>query len=509
MSYIYEYELKKASDRKIIDLKEHEDNIVKALKYTFKEKLINFSFYKQYFRFELSVNATDLEKRGMGKKIIEEDYVLNSLKIKYKYGSQLFIGREYISEESVESKSYFKELIDIMYDSRSKCYSILTKMKVEDYIRLIEDAYKNGGHIDGQRDKLKTTTSLRIYSRMIDDVKKGAVLPAIVVGILIQKNQINAIGDWGRSDSNQNKYIEKFNNILSTNDKTKISIIDGMQRTSAFLENLSSIKDKEIRVEFWVAEETSSLTYRMLVLNTGQIPWNLRRQVEVIFSSIIAELKELVEQDLEESIEIYKIDDGNYRTQSGQFQADKILEMYLAFSLRKEQVDVPEKLASEFSRLDMIDSVANKDFFESFIEVFKCFVKLDIWFGKFRGIDGGERFKRGRDIFASQPACIGFFTAAAQKIYGRPGEIKEMEYQQKSIENIIERSNCIIELIKDEDQEQYGRFLSLRELENLIIERGTGKNIGDYERKFFTEAFRLFFTDDFDVKSLLPCWRNY
>ena len=55
----------------------------------------------------------------------------------------------------------------------------------------------------------------------------------------------------------------------------------------------------------------------MLVLNTGQTPWNTRRQIEVIYGNLSRNIeRELYNNypELKEKIDIYGIDDGKYRT---------------------------------------------------------------------------------------------------------------------------------------------------------------------------------------------------
>lgn len=57
----------------------------------------------------------------------------------------------------------------------------------------------------------------------------------------------------------------------------------------------------------------------MLVLNTGQTPWNTRRQVEVIYGNLSKNIEdELYNQypELFDKVDIYGIDDGKRRTQA-------------------------------------------------------------------------------------------------------------------------------------------------------------------------------------------------
>ena len=59
--------------------------------------------------------------------------------------------------------------MDLLKDEESKCCSVLTTMKIEDYLQIIEKVYKKGGGLEGQRDALKTSTAIRIRKRMIED----------------------------------------------------------------------------------------------------------------------------------------------------------------------------------------------------------------------------------------------------------------------------------------------------------------------------------------------------
>jgi hypothetical protein len=51
-----------------------------------------------------------------------------------------------------------------------------------------------------------------------------------------------------------------------------------MQRTAALFEAIEADKavlDRQMRVEFWLTRSVRTMIYRMLVLNTGQVPWTL------------------------------------------------------------------------------------------------------------------------------------------------------------------------------------------------------------------------------------------
>ncbi|MFM6293053.1 MAG: hypothetical protein ACKPES_27710, partial [Dolichospermum sp.] len=62
--------------------------------------------------------------------------------------------------------------------------------------------------------------------------------------------------------------------------------------------------------------------------------------------------------------------------------------------------------------------------------------------------------KRGKDLFRSQPACLGFVVAFSQAIMGMPGEDYSSEKQQKKWEEIQESANQLLEKLKRQDSQQ-------------------------------------------------------
>lgn len=136
-----------------------------------------------------------------------------------------------------------------------------------------------------------------------------------------------------------------------------------MQRSNIYFKNFEGNENRKIRVEFWVAENSEKLLYRMLVLNTGQTPWNTRRQIEVIYGNLSRNIeRELYNNypELKEKIDIYGIDDGKYRTQAGKYHKSSVIELYLGFNIRNVKINVTDELAEEYQRFDMMESIDKK-----------------------------------------------------------------------------------------------------------------------------------------------------
>lgn len=173
----------------------------------------------------------------------------------------------------------------ILHDSRTGCLSAMLTTTVSEYMKLVETVYENRGGIEGQRAPLKTKTGIRIRKRMVSDISDGAILPPLVLGGILTEEEFKSV-----SEMTEPSQLFK---LMSTMDSDLISIIDGMQRTTAILEanKNKTILENPLRVELWLAKSINSLIYRMLVLNTGQVPWDMKRQLETIYQPILKEIK--------------------------------------------------------------------------------------------------------------------------------------------------------------------------------------------------------------------------
>lgn len=387
-----------------------------------------------------------------------------------------------------------------MKDNRVNCFSVMITMKICDYLDLVKKTYRERGGIEGQREALKSSTAIRIRERLIKDLIIGAVIPPIVIGIIVDQDKLNNVETLHEDD---------FRSMVSMVDSDNVTIIDGMQRTTALMKAIEEggQGDREIRVEFWIALNTKSLIYRMLVLNSGQVPWDIRRQIEVIFSAMVHEMSTTVP-----NIELLKLDDQRRRGNAGgQFQADRIIELFLIFGSRKEKVDTKERLADEFTRLDLIESTGNEDFVSIFYSAVDLLGKFDKQFSRYKlestDTKSQNRFNIGRDLFSSQPACIGFILAIARHVLGRPGLDFESTEKQQRWRALSNDADKLINRLQHMNDEELGFFLDFMTL-NEAINRRTGK-VGEFERDFFHKAFAALIEDKFSFTKMTPCWRAY
>lgn len=398
-----------------------------------------------------------------------------------------------------------------LQDTRVDCYSALVEFNVGEYLTLAEKAYDNRGGIKHQREALKTTTAKRIRSRLVEDLRRGAVIPPLVIGIVADEKDWITIKDLSESEQVKSLLQKYFN---------ELSIIDGMQRTAALKEALAqdeNVSGHIIRVEAWIAKGTESLIYRMLVLNTGQVPWNLKQQLEVVYSPLVKTIKE--------KVNFRRLLAGSDRRwQGGEFKTDSLIESYIAFGLRRTEVDTQESLADEFSRLDIAEALTNKKYDHYFYRVVQMLVDFDVALSRFNeipnsdGIDVAEssdslevgikarKLVRGRNIFDTQAARVAFIVACAVNILGRVGMDKDEEYSEKRCALLEESCKELVKRINSLSTSELEEFILLDVLAEKLSRRPSSA-VGRWERAFFESAFRVLIEENFNVPNMEPCWR--
>lgn len=386
---------------------------------------------------------------------------------------------------------------DMIIDKKLSCCSLMKSMSISDYLSFVDNVYEKKGGIQGQRDALKQKTAITIRDRMIKDISEGAILPPIVIGIIVNDDRYEQITSGNSDDIEIADFIQSI-------DKNNISIIDGMQRTTAIKKAISdnpSIEKNTVRVEFWISTNVNSLIYRMLVLNTGQVPWNIRRQIEIVFGGVINTIKENVE-----NLNIIKIDDNKRRKKGGDYNANALIEMFLAFGARTWKIETKEKLTDEFTRGDFVQSSSETDVVISFCRILSSMVKLDILLDEKIVKDkmaDDIKFSAGRDLFSSGPAKIGFAAACGIEVLGRPGVERDKDTILEKITKVENSINNVINKINE--VEDVAQFIDFETLSDMTA-KSVGK-IGDYERELFYYAFKTMIEENGDIDSFTICWR--
>ena len=381
--------------------------------------------------------------------------------------------------------------IVILKDKRTNCWSISTTVRIADYCDWFE-LFGKDNKLEEQRPLLKTRSGNMIRSRMIEDLKQGAIIPPIVVGLAIEKDLPTVTNDD----------VEK----LFNEHQKEMTVIDGMQRSEALSEALSAqpnILDNLLRMDIWVAKDSVSLIYRMLVLNTGQVPWDVKRQMDVIYKPLIKETREQVP-----GIVINTKNDNTRRSTAGEYQASSIVELFIAFTSRKEIVSPADRIADDFIRLDVAEMSGKPNISDYFYRAIALMVKLDKTFNIYKGDDTWAHYKCGMDLFTKNAVQVGLIAAIAQKVIGMPGmTVRDLNSQEKILCEIEDRIESLCERIKSMTYTELDNFMSF-DILNEVVSKLPTKKIGNAQREFFRTGFKVLVEAD-NIESLSVVWQAY
>ena len=385
----------------------------------------------------------------------------------------------------------------ILEDKNSKCLSLLATITLADYFLLIDGAYKEQGGLEGQRAPITTKTGLKIRSRLVNDLKHGAVIPPIVVGAVCATAIVSQLR---KLESSQDLV-----DLLRAN-KVDLSIIDGMQRTTALQDAKLNAKSTYIRIELWVAKKVDSLIYRMLVLNTGQVPWDLKRQLDTLYRPIVQKVEKSVP-----GARIIALDETFRRSQAGEYRSTRIIELFLAFTSRSTDVDIKERVAEEFAKIDITEATANEEFMPLFIEAMKLMISVDGAFDRANrrlAPFAEAKIKAGRDIFTSAPGSIGFMAAVAEKLLGAPGFDYDLVAAKNELKDIKADMAKLIAFLARKSDAKLAEFLDLETLNQVLTVKSS--RIGEYQRNVYKKAFTVLMEKTTQVikqNSMTPCWQ--
>ncbi|MFQ2629672.1 hypothetical protein ACK30Y_02250 [Aeromonas caviae] len=391
---------------------------------------------------------------------------------------------------------------DIIEQPETGCMSITTKLKISEYLKFVEHVYRKNGGIAGQRGALKTKTAITIRNRMVIDIANGAILPPVVLGVHIKDSE----WDLFLHSRNFNELMEK----IGDPELGRVSVIDGMQRTTAILEAVSkneNVNEKYIRVEFWISKSLNNLIYRMLVLNTGQVPWDISRQLSTIYKPLLMKIEDKLSCDGDVKIIDKFGDERQYRTKFGQYKNDEIIQLLLHFSSGKYELDLKDKITEDFTRLDMIESSSHERFIDLFADMIMWMTTIDMAFSYINyENDQSIKFKKGADIFKSYPARVGFCVAVSNFLFDDPGVKVDWDESEKQFKTLHVKFLAFTDKISSLTPEEQGTFLDLSTLDYAMS--GSKSQVGRVERKFFTEAFSYFINKMERIESMTPCWRK-
>lgn len=372
------------------------------------------------------------------------------------------------------------KIMSRVFDSRINSANLYVETSFGTYLNFARWIIANN---DLQRKRVKTSKT--VYSLLKEDLKKGCIMPPLVLAIMEQ----------GVIDKDTVQGEELLTYIQEN--VQKVLILDGLQRTYTLLdaateiekENLSKYQDflqYKLRLEIYLEINKFGVLYRMLTLNTGQTPMSPRHQLEMLYSDMLGTTIEGMKLVPEVA--------GSADPSRNEFQFKNAVEGFHSYLNRNElPIDRDELLENIKMLENMADERVDQDLFEEFLSCYlrvftalRSATKDQIVTKEFledAGLNpdatpfGTSVFK----VFSTSQALTGFGSAVARmKDYG---VISSFDDVTKDLEKIKNADDMIW-------------FAKL--LERLDKIKTSAKKIGNAQRMFFQYFFRELLNADSD-----------
>lgn len=367
-----------------------------------------------------------------------------------------------------------------IFDNRINSCNLYVETTFGEYLSFAKDIIKNN---ELQRKRVRASKS--VYSLLKNDLKRGCVIPPLVLAIA------------GDKDIN----LEAENSIIAQDivDKIKtdckdILILDGLQRTYTLIDADAEIKQEEpesyqkflnykLRLEIYVDINKFGVLYRMLTLNTGQTPMAARHQLEMLYRD-----------KLNTSIEGVKLItdvQGKADPEDNEFVFKNVIDGFNSYMNRNElPIDRQELLEN----IQMLENMSNEDvtndIFEEFLGIYvKVFNKLCNVSNNYYLTDEDRDMyeisdspfgKSVRKVFSTSQAMTGFGAAIGRMKDN--GLIKDID----EIDTMLENISCV-------NNEWF-----LEMLVKFDKIKQSSKKIGNGQRMFIQYFFRELFNKDSD-----------
>lgn len=360
--------------------------------------------------------------------------------------------------------------VSCLRDTRIGSNNYLVELTIREYIGIAKDIiHKN----EFQRKKVRSSKT--VYSLLKADLKRGCILPPIVLALTID------IADT----SDEREFSAQIHN-----NKEHLVILDGLQRTNSILDmikelesnqdeqTLNAILDHNIRAEFYVGINRLGVLYRMLTLNTGQTPMSLRQQIEMLYLDYAN-----VPID---GITLNRESEGRPITGLHEYSFREIVEGFNSYIDRDELPIDRTDILDNIKSLEKL-SIENQDadLFVKYLSAWDRFIAVisdadpntidDHYMDKY-GTPFGENLV---DVFKKSQALTGFAAAV--------GKLKDFE--------IINGFDDVATYIQDIEIENSQGLLERINVALNWLKNNT-KRIGNAQRSYFHYFFREIFNPE-------------
>jgi hypothetical protein len=397
-------------------------------------------------------------------------------------------------------------IIDLALDERINGYCATAVCSYEWYLAATTGAE---GNLEIQRSIIKDS---KAYRTLRADLKRGCILPPLVIAIsgidLPEGLTAVAITD----EAQIGVFKEALQAQLNDPRPADTYIIDGLQRTNALRQTREELEEEEseeeaaaeeghgaeeatpentqqnlqltqflarpLRVEIWLNIPFGAIAYRMLLLNAGQKPMNIKRQVEVLSMKLREDLSDIPE------IEIILSLSSQRRTRPGQFFLGNVSQAFQAWLQGTPNIDVRNTVMEQLLAESAIDtlgtSLSGRTVHDDFKWLMRWFVDLDHLV-----------FATDSRFFANDTVLLGISAAVGTA--------------QRS-DTLRERMRPGLDLLRNEAAHNNIGALGIDRFNELRQGVDVRKvNVGVFTREMVYRAFQEFFVSN-GTKSMEECW---
>lgn len=355
----------------------------------------------------------------------------------------------------------------ILEDNKVSAKSVLIELSIGDYLELAKKIYRKNNF---QRRRVRSSRT--VYSLLKTDMLQGCVIPPVVLAYTKTAGTLEA-------------------NLLEAirNDSAHFVLLDGLQRSLTLMEIESetagqpviqrAFLDRTMRCEIYEGINKIGILYRMLTLNTGQTPMSVRHQIEIMYQDYL---------DVPiEGITLLREADARRAREPNCYNFRDVIEGLNSYLERSESpldrgdildnISSLESLAKENDRHDIF-----KDFLTSWNRLIQKITSFDLKHPTEQLVDDPDEStsakvwgSSGVQVFKRAQAISGF--GAAIGMLRDEGEA--ISFDTLNIDKIVVGMN-------EED-------FMLDFNENMQTLNSRAKRIGNAQRLFFRQFFKLLF----------------
>lgn len=370
------------------------------------------------------------------------------------------------------------QIMSRVFDNRINSANLYVETTFGNYLSFAKEIISNN---DLQRKRVKTSKT--VYSLLKADLKKGCVMPPLVLAVM----------KHGAFNANVVSGHELLDYIKTHSDE--VLILDGLQRTYTLIDAATEMErgdaaeyekflNYKLRFEVYLEINKFGVLYRMLTLNTGQTPMSPRHQLEMLYNDML--------NTTVEGMTLIPDIAGSADASNNEFQFKNAIEGFHSYLNRNElPIDRDELLENIKMLENMASERVEQDLFKDFLA---CYMKVFIALRDItddRVISEEELADVGIDttpfgttvykVFSTSQALTGFGAAVAR---------------MKDREIISSFDDCIKNLDSLSPKHDMTWFAEL--LEKLHRIKVSAKKIGNAQRMFFQYFFRELLNGDSD-----------